>query len=246
MPPTQDAALTARIVKTARALAGTDWSMADLARRAKVSRAALYRRFSSREEVMSALATEAGPTEVDAGAALRDRVLDAFEAVAKRKGLAGTTLEDVAREAGVGVATIYRRFGTREGLLTAYADERTPRAVLAAFERSDDGDLESMLRAIVHAAMEHLKGHWHLVMMAVSPDPETQRVVAHLRKLEEEGRAQLTRLLARHVKARRIKGDPSLLSLLLMGMVVGVVMGGRRTTPEAIVKLFLDGCRGDR
>jgi AcrR family transcriptional regulator len=49
-------------------------------------------------------------------AANRERVLDAAAEVFHEHGL-GAGLEDVARRAGVGVATVYRRFPSREALL---------------------------------------------------------------------------------------------------------------------------------
>jgi AcrR family transcriptional regulator len=51
-------------------------------------------------------------------AANRERVLAAAAEVFHESGL-GAGLEDVARRAGVGVATVYRRFPTREALLEA-------------------------------------------------------------------------------------------------------------------------------
>ena len=51
-------------------------------------------------------------------AANRERVLDAAAEVFHERGL-GAGLEDVARRAGVGVATVYRRFPSREALLEA-------------------------------------------------------------------------------------------------------------------------------
>ena len=51
-------------------------------------------------------------------AANRERVLDAAAEVFHEHGL-GAGLEDVARRAGVGVGTVYRRFPSREALLEA-------------------------------------------------------------------------------------------------------------------------------
>jgi len=54
----------------------------------------------------------------------RRRILAAAEAVAAREGFAGLTVEDVARTAGVGVGTVYRRFTDRAGLLMALRHDR--------------------------------------------------------------------------------------------------------------------------
>ncbi|ORB66210.1 TetR family transcriptional regulator [Mycolicibacterium tusciae] len=48
----------------------------------------------------------------------RDRLLDAAETCLQSKGLSGTTMEDIARQAGVSRATVYRYFASRESVLS--------------------------------------------------------------------------------------------------------------------------------
>ena len=48
----------------------------------------------------------------------RDRLLDAAETCLQGKGLAGTTMEDIARQAGVSRATVYRYFPSRESVVS--------------------------------------------------------------------------------------------------------------------------------
>ncbi|MEV8289230.1 TetR/AcrR family transcriptional regulator [Streptomyces niveus] len=52
----------------------------------------------------------------------RERILHAAREVFGRQGL-GVTLDDVARHAGVGVGTLYRRFPTKESLIRALFEE---------------------------------------------------------------------------------------------------------------------------
>lgn len=55
----------------------------------------------------------------------RERIIDAARQVFAEQGL-DASLNEVARRAGVGVATLFRRFPTREGLITAaFADPMT-------------------------------------------------------------------------------------------------------------------------
>jgi AcrR family transcriptional regulator len=49
----------------------------------------------------------------------RRRILEAAREVLARRGAAGMSMEAVAREAGVGKATVFRRFGDRAGLTQA-------------------------------------------------------------------------------------------------------------------------------
>jgi AcrR family transcriptional regulator len=87
-------------------------------------------------------------------AAARERLVDAAEACVDRFGLAKTTLEDIAREAAVSRATVYRYFANRDELMLA--------VLLRDLERSQERDLEEFFegatdpaafgRALVEAA----------------------------------------------------------------------------------------------
>ncbi|MGZ4680956.1 MAG: TetR/AcrR family transcriptional regulator [Acidimicrobiales bacterium] len=71
------------------------------------------------------------PADVNAA---RERLLDAAESCIDRFGLAKTTVEDIANEAKVSRATIYRYFDNRDELVLA--------VVLRSLERSQGGNLD--------------------------------------------------------------------------------------------------------
>ncbi|WP_211262208.1 TetR/AcrR family transcriptional regulator [Nitriliruptor alkaliphilus] len=70
-----------------------------------------------------ALPMAGGPPERADAARNRRRILAAARALLARSGTAGLTMDAVAREAEVGVGTVYRRFGDLAGLAWALADE---------------------------------------------------------------------------------------------------------------------------
>ena len=74
-------------------------------------------------------------------------ILDATEQVIDEIGFDRLRVQDVASRAGVGLATIYRRWATREELIAATMLRRP----LAVFEPSDD-PLESLHRLLVSLA----------------------------------------------------------------------------------------------
>jgi AcrR family transcriptional regulator len=84
------------------------FTMDDLARAAGLSRATLYRQVGSREAVLDALQAAGSP--VGDRKEVRDRIFEGARAVFGRAGFDGATIEAIAAEAGVGVATIYRHF----------------------------------------------------------------------------------------------------------------------------------------
>lgn len=94
---------------------------------------------------------------------LRERVCDAALVCLARWGLTKTTLEDVAREAGCGRATIYRTFegGKAEVMAATLARElhRFEREVGAAVATAEPDDLEEVVVAGVVAAARFLRSH---------------------------------------------------------------------------------------
>lgn len=66
-----------------------------------------------------------------------ERILDAALDLAAASGLRHLTMEDVARAAGVGRATVYRRFGDREALVDALSTREARRCLAELAAASD-------------------------------------------------------------------------------------------------------------
>src|SRR5690606_40488482 len=64
------------------------------------------------------------PAERADAARNRRRILAAASEIVATRGASSLSLDEVARAAGVGVGTVYRRFGDRAGLVSALVDER--------------------------------------------------------------------------------------------------------------------------
>lgn len=96
----------------------------------------------------------------EASAGTRARILDAAFDRVSEVGLAALTLEDVAGSAGVSRQTVYRHFGSREGLVEALIlrEERwfIDRVVAAADKHRDVGEaIAAGVSAAIVAASEH-------------------------------------------------------------------------------------------
>jgi AcrR family transcriptional regulator len=90
----------------------------------------------------------------------RDQVLDGAMTCIARVGLAKTTLDDVAREAGCARATVYRTFANKQHLLNALIEREARRlqaAVLAAAsEATSLGDaITAAITSAAHALVAH-------------------------------------------------------------------------------------------
>jgi AcrR family transcriptional regulator len=190
------------------------------------------------------------PTDPECGAARlradaasnRERIVDAARRVFGRDGVSAP-LTSVAAEAGVGIATLYRRFPERDALVQEAFGE-----ALAQFQRSHeralvDPDPWAAFAGLVTDLGEieaRSRGFTHLVQSAIrplrGPDGERERgyqaVVEVVRRAQEAGvvRAELT---------------PEDLPVISFA-IAGILETTRDDLPDAWrrhVALVLDGCR---
>src|SRR3954454_511971 len=91
-----------------------------------------------------------------ADSAMQYRVAAAFLRCIARYGLAKTTLDDVAREAGCSRATLYRYFGGKPDLLrrTTAGELRRITSTVVAAAASEATFAEAVVTAVVVAARE--------------------------------------------------------------------------------------------
>ena len=118
----------------------------------------------------------ARPPEVGPG---ERRVLDAAVVCLGRWGVAKTSLDDIAREAGVSRATAYRLFpGGKDTVLDATVATELARFATALGERlAGAEDLEELLVAGITFASRHLAGHAALQYLLVH---EPEQVLPHV------------------------------------------------------------------
>ena len=100
-------------------------------------------------------------TLTTSGVSQEERVVDATLACIARWGVSKTSFEDVAREAGVSRATVYRQFpGGRDALLQAVVRTELTRFSHAVAARLDEAEtLEDLLVAGMHEAGTRLASH---------------------------------------------------------------------------------------
>lgn len=113
------------------------------------------------------------PPDEEEGDALAERILDAALVQVAAVGVRRTTVDDVARRAGVGRITVFRRFGSKDRLFDALA-VREARRFFAAIEAATHGvddPVEQMVASFV-TGMRLARGHPLLDRLA-RIEPET-------------------------------------------------------------------------
>jgi AcrR family transcriptional regulator len=118
------------------------------------------------------------PAERADAARNRRRILAAAAEILATRGAAALSLDEIARVAGVGVGTVYRRFGDRAGLLASLVDERErqfQRAYMTGPPPLGPGAPPAeRIRAFLHALLDRQEEQWELLLLGETSAPRAR------------------------------------------------------------------------
>jgi AcrR family transcriptional regulator len=129
----------------------------------------------------------------------RERILEVAKAAFARSG-ANTSLDDVARQAGVGAGTLYRHFPTRDALLEAVYHTEVAKLAAAERELSEKLPPVEALRAWMLLFVDYI-AEKHIIA------PALNTFVGGPSKLYESSRAKVTGAIEALVKRAIKSGD---------------------------------------
>ena len=166
----------------------------------------------------------------------RELILAAAEALFLEKG-ADVPLEEVAKRAGVGIGTLYRRFPTREALLAATSNERF--MSLAETSRARDPDLAP--GEALRAYLEELARNTSIYQsLAASIGTVIQCGTPGCHAITAEGH----RLLQRGQEAGAIRRDVTFDDFIYVLTAISIAIendGSSKSRIGHLVDLFLNG-----
>jgi AcrR family transcriptional regulator len=147
-------------------------SMDELAVRAGVSRATLYRLFGSQQHLLHELGLQPPPT-------VRSRILDTALELVGRHGLAELSMDELAATAGVSRATLYRLVPGKEALFAELVRRFSPfEPIAAVLETAGERPPAEVIPAIAQAMAAAMDGHIGLLLQLLfelsRSDPDHQ------------------------------------------------------------------------
>lgn len=152
----------------------------EIAKRAGISRATLFRRIGSREALEAAI-RERG---IDPGrrADVRTRATDAAADLIEEGGLAAMTLEAVAARADCSLQALYSQIGGRDALLGATMERFTPLPRIEAVFAGDPPELANGVRQMYEIVFDAIEARRALIFALVAdaagrPDGPTARFI---------------------------------------------------------------------
>jgi AcrR family transcriptional regulator len=245
-----------RILTTARQLleinSEASFTMDQLAKESGISRATIYRRFGSRTALLETIAREDGLSIEELNAPdIRERILDATRTALAKAGSISFTIEQVAAEAGVGVATIYRHFGNKENLLQSLSQQIHPRRAAMQLLEQSEGDLKNDLISFAGNALRFMYEHRDMALIYFSGDTQIQDIFKVLRGNQNRTIDNLSRYLETQMERGYLPTQNAFeLATAFVGMLVGFAFIRASYTddplsPEqaaqTVVHIFLSG-----
>jgi AcrR family transcriptional regulator len=181
------------------------------------------------------------PLRADA-ARNRARLLAAAQAVFAERGL-DATMDEVARRAGVGVGTAYRRFRNRDDLIAALFEERLEQFMTHLDDALADDDPWRALSSFLQRSMEMQaedRGFKELLLQSAEGRERMLRFRAHIRPLVGE-------LIRRARDAGELRRDVAEDDVLLVSLMTGAVADFAAAVEPQLWRralgLLLDGLR---
>lgn len=188
------------VAARARFAQGVAPSLAEVAQAAGISRATLYRAFSSREELLRALAFE---PEVES----REQLLAKALEMIGQQGLAALSMDALADAAGVSRATVYRLFPGKAALFREVVKTYAPFERLALLvEQVADRPPEEVMPQVAQVVVELFAtraGLYRTLAFEISSQREdTQEAAAFVL---ERGIGSLLDYLQHHIDEGRLR-----------------------------------------
>ncbi|MFB7056011.1 TetR/AcrR family transcriptional regulator [Streptomyces vinaceus] len=128
------------------------------------------------------------PAERADAARNRLRILDAARSLLAADGAADLSLDAVAKEAGVGVGTVYRRFHDRAGLVYALIEDNENRFQAAFTRRCEEGSpsAHERLSGFLHGLADLVEANRGLLLLAEASAPAGRYHSAPFRRHHEQ------------------------------------------------------------
>ena len=175
----------------------------------------------------------------------RQRILEAAAEVFTERGL-DVSLDEVARHAGVGVGTVYRRFRTKEDLVEALFMDRVEEVATLAEAAAEAADPWSGLVSFMEQMTAMLAGNLGLRQMLMFATYGRDRV----RYARQRNAPPVTRLVERAQAAGQLRSDLEQTDIpFIVFVLTEVAQVAREVSPEIwrrYLALVLDGLRPER
>ncbi len=179
----------------------------------------------------------------------RQRILAAASSLFLSRPFQAVQMDDVARAAAMGKATLYRYYPSKEALFLAIADEALEQLHDSMAAKAAEPDPVARLRGMLATLVELLAGQFAALRLLTA---EQSALEKRWRQLYREHRGRIVDRLRETLADGMAAGcfrelDLEATPALMIGMIRGGLMGAPNVPPErlaaSVCGIAVDGCR---
>jgi AcrR family transcriptional regulator len=175
----------------------------------------------------------------------RQRILEAARQGFAERGLS-ITLDEIARLAGVGVGTVYRRFPNKELLIDALFEERIGEVAAVAEVALRDEDAWSGLRTFLEGAIELLASDRGLRELVLGSAHTPERIIRARGQIKPRVEELVARAQAQGTLREDLDATDLPLILMMLDTVVDTTRAVDPDTWRRTLGIVLDGLAARR
>lgn len=155
--------------------------------------------------------------------ARREHILDAAEACFVRNGFHRTTMQDLARAAGMTAGNIYHYFESKEALVLGLAERERARGAAFVSRLADGGDRRAVLMGIINQYFVVIPRETAVLRLDLwSEATRNPAIAAMTARFDEEGRGFFIDMIS--ALATSPDCDPAALFEALDGLMRGIIV----------------------
>ena len=157
------------------------------------------------------------------------RIVEAMRRSVAARGAAGSTFDQVAREAGVSRGLLHYHFGTKEKLLAEVVRDAEIRLEHLGSDLANAGTVAEVIAALVHSLedlVERDPGFVALMFELFTSGRRNPEIAAEFAALQRVTREHVARLLAARERegAIRLTDEPEVVAAVLLSLADGLAM----------------------
>ena len=200
---------------------GQNFTLDQLAQKARTSRATLYRRIGSKQSLLNSL-NQQGLITLDQQSDVKTRIMQATRKIVANHGFINCTMEQIAAEAGLGIATLYRHYAEKENLLRAFTSQLKAGISASDFSLAADLSMEDGINNLVKLMLSFIHTNKDIVKILFFSNPNERKYVSNIRDASTSTFKRIAQYLQQLQAQNKIRSDIKVEDLVtsLMGQLI--------------------------
>ncbi|PCI88166.1 MAG: hypothetical protein COB24_03480 [Hyphomicrobiales bacterium] len=200
---------------------GPDFTLDQLSQKSQTSRATLYRRIGSKQALLNSL-NQQGLINLAEQSDIKTRIMQATRKVVAEQGFINCTMEQIATEAGLGIATLYRHYAEKENLLRAFTTQIKAGVSASEFDLAAALSVEEGINSLVKTMLSFIHQNKDIVKILFFGNPNERKYISNIRDASTSTFELIAKYLHQLQAQNQIRTDIKVEDLVasLMGQLI--------------------------